>query len=146
MKKVKIWICGILLIVIAGIWVNNIPIRTVYPILKQASQIDKIYLEVNGPEGDDRSYNITDQAQIAQICTLLQDVRLGYRGAYSEIPYGAYDGDYIVIMHLNSRDNRVYLRGNGTLYDGKSRFQAKDDAVTALFQYLVENYYGNDNE
>lgn len=135
-------ILSIFLLIAAAfiIYLNNIPIANVIKPLRNLEEIHSIYVEIDrGGDGSNESFQVEESSSIDYIVEHLLNTRLVYNGRYSKISYNAYEGDWIIVMHINGRDNKIYIKENGELYSAGSKYKAKGDDISELFHQILKN-------
>ena len=127
-----VFICGLIAI-------NNIPISQVIDLPSENEQTEKIYLEIfTGEDESSNSCVIEDAAVINELITPLSDVKLAYRGGYSSITYNSDEDDIIVILHIDDRENRLYIKENGEVYTKTSKYTSGSQEITSVYNNAVE--------
>lgn len=122
------------------LFINHIPMDMVASSFSNPQSIQKLYVEIDGTEDQDTSFTVTDRAEITAICDRIKDTSRSYRGPYAGIEYGESEDDFIIIIHINDPNHRIYLKTDGSFYNARSRFQDRGSNVSALCAYITDYY------
>lgn len=137
-KRVVVILVTLLCIGFALAALNSIPLSAIIPPLKN-NEVSSLYIEIfMGGEADSEAFIIESPDIIEKIVGRMKDIRLSYRGPYQHLTYGEYDNDWIIIIHVEGRENRVYLKESGEIYSQSNRYVSRQSSGAELFYLILE--------
>lgn len=133
------WLCvGIfaLLIIIVAIILTHIPITSVLKPMKNPEDIKKIRIEIDrGTDGENIIFELEDSDTIKKITDQLTNIKLIYHGPYNVI---SYEKGYLIVIHMDDRENCFYINGNGEAYSKNNKFSSNPQ-IRLLYSWIIEN-------
>ncbi len=131
-------VLGIGLLISFVIKSYNIPLKVIVKSLSTPDELIRIHIMLDkGLQGDDQLIFIEDSNTLRDIISMLNDIRVSYRGKYSTIPYCKYSGDWVIRVAFDNGKEVLFITKNSELYTIKSKYVSYDQNTEAVYEYLL---------
>lgn len=121
-------------------WLRWVPLTKVFSVPEAPAEVSGIGVELD--TGDQsRSWTIDAPDQIREICASLRSAQLCLDKTGVAMDFDATRGEYLLILYIavpDSQPVRIYLKEDGTVYNGSSRYRSQGDIIPALYRSILE--------
>lgn len=122
-------------------WLRWAPLTQTFPIPEDPAEVSCIGVELD-TGGQSRTWTIDDPERIGEICAGLRSAQLCLDKTGVAMDFDAARGEALLVLYIaapGAQSARIYLKEDGTVYNGSSRYRSQGDIIPALYRSILEN-------
>lgn len=121
-------------------WLRWVPLTEVFSIPEDPAEVSRIGVELDtGAQSQTCTIDAPDQ--VRDICASLRSAQLCLDKTGVAMDFDAARGEYLLVLYIvvpDSQTVRIYLKEDGTVYNGTSRYRSQGDIIPALYRSILE--------